>query len=167
MSGEVLWNNELVQASNYTINPNETIHLLTSAEVANGGGNPFNSLKVTMEYAGLTPNQGSGRIGVIVEAKDALGAWSPIGYQFSPVANLTSQAPKRIIIVQPDMDTFNLGIDDIVYPVDSEVARISREQGSLPATAYRVCVLLTDSDPTGPGAFQEVTISGTGEMYNV
>ena len=77
-----------------------------------------------------------------------------------------SEAQKRILIMQPDMDTFNLGIDDIVFPVNKEEARISRGQGSLPESTFRVCLQLVDNDPTGANAFSQVTVNAAGELYN-
>ena len=52
----VVWTNELVEASNYTINDNEEVHLLTSSEIDNSSGTIYNSLKCTIEYSGLTPD---------------------------------------------------------------------------------------------------------------
>lgn len=167
MAGFTLWTDELVEAVNYTIVGGESIDLLTSVEIPNTGGAAHNSLKLTIDYSLLVPQQGSGRIGAIVESKDDNNNWFPLAYQFSPVANVTSQAGSRIIVVQPNIDTFNTGIDDIVYPVDSEVARISRQQGNVPSTSLRVRILLTDSDPAGAAAFESVTINGTGELYSV
>ena len=101
-----------------------------------------------------------------MEAKDPNGNWYPIAYQFTPLKN-KSQGLKRILYVQPDMDTINVGIDDIVYPVDKAIARISREQGVVPESVVRVCILLVDKDTANANAFDSVTVNAEVELYNV
>ena len=165
MAEATLWANELVEASNYTINAGEKTHLLVSSEISNANS-PKNSVKAIVEYSGLVPNVTSGYIGFIVEGKDGAGNWHPLVYQFADYRSVGT-AGKRILIMQPDMDTFNLGIDDIVFVAGEEEARISREQGSLPTTALRCCVILRDYDPTGTAAFEQVTINATLETYDV
>ena len=166
MANHTLWSNQLVQASAYTITQNVELDLLVSAEISNANS-PKNSLKIVIKYDSLTPSSGTGRVGAIVEGKDNAGNWSPINYQFSPLVNSVYQATERVLILQPDMDTFNLGIDDIVYPVNKEVARISRQQGRLPDTAWRARIVLLDSDPAGATPFQSVIVSATAETYDV
>jgi len=161
-----VWNNQVILASNYTIVPNQEITLLSSLPISNSSGTIYNSFKLVVDYSNLQPNSGQFFIGLLVEAKDTLGNWGPIAYQFSPIRN-TSQAQQRVIILQPNIDTFNTGIDDIVYPVDSEVARVSRQQGFLPETEFRICLSLKDKDPLGVNAFNQITVSATGELYNV
>lgn len=162
-----LFNNQQILASGLTVVAGQTIHAATSGEIDNSTGTIYDSFKIVVEYSGLSPvSVGSYTIGAIVEAADANGKFAPIHYQFSPL-NGFSEALVRELIMQPDLDTFNSGIDDIVFPVDEEVARISRLNGKLPATSFRCCILLKDNDPTGPNAFDEVTIDAQGEMYNV
>lgn len=157
----------LLEASNFTIPAGQSIALLDSVEFDNSTGTIYNSLKVEINYSDLLPVSGGQYfIGATIEAKDDLGNFSPIHYQFTPIRG-TSQALKRIMILQPDMDTFNLGIDDIVFPVDDEEARISREQGLLPESTFKVCLKLQDNDPLGANPWTQVRIGATGEKYNV
>lgn len=161
-----IWNEQLVEASNFTINPNETVHLLTSAEIGNNSGTIYNSLKVILSYKDLTPDGGSAKIGAVVEAKDVNNKFHPILYQFSPLVQ-ANQGLERTLIMQPDMSDFNAGIDDVIFPVNEAIARISRHQGILPESTFRVCILLVDSNPTGPDAFVSLKVSAEAEQYNV
>jgi len=162
---ETLWVDEQINSTDLTIVGGEEIDILLSDELSNDSGTIYNSVRVVLNYEGLQPNFGNFFIGCLVEAKDDSGKWTPIGYQFTPLRS-TQQAPQRIIIIQPNLDTFNSGIDDIVFPVDREVARISRIQGALPESKYRVRVILKDNDPSAASAFQNVTVSGSVEKYN-
>jgi len=162
----VEWSNTLLEATNYTINPGQVLDLLVSDPISNDSGTIYNSVRVTIKYSSLQPNIGSFSIGAILEGKDVNEEWVPLAYQFSPYRYI-NQAPTRHIILQPDMDTYNLGIDDVVFPVNDELARISRQQGRLPESLFRVRVVLEDSDPSGAGAWVQVAVTASGEMYNV
>lgn len=161
-----IWNEQLVEATSYTINANETVHLLTSAEITNDSGTIYDSLKVVIRYAELVNDGGSSKIGAVVEAKDGNGNFYPILYQFSPMVQL-NQGPERILIMQPDLSDFNAGIDDVIFPVNETVGRISRHQGILPESTFRVCILLVDSDPNGTEPFVSLKVSAEAEQYNV
>lgn len=161
-----LFTAQKIEASTLPIVAGEELVALSSTPEPNTGGTTYNSVRVDVRYSGLNPGIGQFFIGAILEAKDASGNWTPIGYQFSPLRS-DGTALERLIVIQPNIDTFNLGIDDVVFPVDSEIARISRQQGLLPETEFRLCISIKDNDPTGPNAFVEVTVDATAELYNV
>lgn len=126
------------------------------------------SLMLTVNYDAVTPDITNGlppfALSVTIEAKDSNGNWSPVAYQFSEWRN-TQQPARRVIRMQPDISDFNAGIDDSVF-IGSEIARISRQQGFLPESDFRVRLIVVDNDPTGPNAFQSVTVSAAGERYD-
>ena len=142
--------------------------LAISPEFENGP-TPRNSLLLNLEYTEITPDITNGTpsfsIGVVVETKGTDGRWYPIAYQFSPYRNSESPA-KRTIRVQPDISDFNTGIDDSVYPVDREIARISRQQGKLPVALFRMRVIAVDYDPAGVNHLVSVKLSASGERYD-
>lgn len=127
------------------------------------------SITVNIDYKAFVPNVEDGlppfRIGAVLEALNAQGEWVAIGYQFSNICR-GSQPPLRSIRVQPDMSDFNAGVDDSVYPVDREIARISRQQGFLPDNGWRVRIICTDQDPQGANGLQSVKVSISGERYD-
>lgn len=164
-----IWNNVLVQASSLPIVSGVPLIALNSGDLDNDTGTIYDSIRLTLTYSELTPDPGGSvpfQLGCTIQTKDDVsGNYLPLGYQFNPY-NRSSTASERIIIVQPNMDTFNLGIDDIIFPLDREQARISREQGKLTEGKYRVIISLRDNDPTGPNAFVSVRISAEAELYN-
>ncbi len=155
-----------ILASNLNIVAGKEMTVLTSPVLENISGTQYNSIKINIDYSELVPNFGQFFVGALLEAKNLAGDYDPICYQFSALRSST-QAQKRIMILQPDMDTFNLGIDDIVFPADEETARISRGQGVLPVSDYRLRIVLTDKDPLGASPFVSVKLIATGEKYNV
>lgn len=126
------------------------------------------SVVLTVDYEAVTPDITNGlppfALSVAIETEDANGNWTPVAYQFSEWRN-TEQPSKRIIRMQPDASDFNAGIDDSIF-IGQEVARISRNQGYLPEGDFRVRLIVVDSDPEGPNAFQSVTVSAAGARYD-
>lgn len=167
-ANNIVWTNELLEASNLSIVDGVPMDALVSASINNSSGNLFNSLKCTINYSNLTPDVPgvNWQIGAVIEGLDANSNWYPIAYQFTPLKN-KAQGLQRILYLQPNMDTVNVGIDDIVYPVDSITARISREQGIVPETAIRVKIILLEKDQNAATAFSSVTINAEVELYNV
>lgn len=164
-----LWNGQLVETANFTITAGEEITLLSSAVIDNSVGTAWNSMKMTLEYKNVIPANvlGSFFLGCVVEFEDANGLWTSTPmYQFNPIRKST-QAAKRIVIMQPNIDTFNLGTDDSVFPMDREVARISRAQGVLPEAKIRVCINLVENDPGGVNALDRFSVTGEVERYDV
>jgi hypothetical protein len=130
-------------------------------------------LAVIVKYLAITPDITDGSppftLGCVVETQvsDNPAQWVPIAYQFSPIRN-TQDPTTRILRLQPDISDFNTGIDDSVYPINQEIARISRQQGRLPAAPFRICILAVDTDPGGDPAQHLVSarLSLTVERYD-
>lgn len=163
-----LWQNQVVVASNLPLVAGDVIPMLTSAEIGNDSGTIYNSLKVTLKYEDWTPAIGGlwpWRVGATIEAEKIDGSWYTIASQFNSIRS-AGQGDERLIILQPNIDTFNFGVDDVVFPVDRVTQKISRQQGLLPEAKFRVCLLIT-ADPNATNAFQSVKISGESEQYNV
>lgn len=160
--------NHAISAGNLALSPGQSVLAAVSPSINNGSSLlRFNSFKLNIEYSSLVPaTGGTAQLGALVESLDDNGLWEPIHYQFSTFRRMSS-APTRTLVMQPNLDTFNAGIDDVVYPVNNEVARISRHQGRLPETQFRLSIWVVDSDPYGPNGFQGVVVNAAGELYNV
>jgi len=163
-----LWDDVLVEASAFTITAGEELVIATSPEITNAIG--FNSCKVTLRFDQFTAaasGLGSYRIGVHTEFEEGPDVWaiSPL-YMFSTMRK-DDTAPNRILIMQPNMDTFSLGVDDVMAPVSEEVCRVSRVQGALPDGKFRVCVTLLEATPGGAAAWESFRLTGEMEQYDV
>lgn len=156
-----------ILASAHTIVAGEAIHVLTTPAFENDTGENFDSIRVDVEFSNLVPNiVGSPyELGVVLLAKNAQDVFKPIHYTFSPI-RAGGTALARQLVLQPDMDTFNVGIDDIFFVAGDELVRVSREQGKLPQTEYQLCIILKDNDPMGANAFVSVDVEATAELYN-
>jgi hypothetical protein len=165
-----VWNNQtFVKPQNLV--SGVPVTLAVSQEFSNT--NAQRGLRLTTTYQNLVPNNNENgpagvtyELGLIIEGRDSIGSWFPIGYQFSSVKQ-NDQAPKRIIVLEPAISDINAGIDDVIYVGGRELARISRQQGSVPATAFRVSLILNELNPEGIGSFQSVTLSCVGEKYDI
>lgn len=170
MAAFTIWNNQpLTQPAG--MQPGVPVDLLISSVQSNSIGD--SSLRLVVKYDELTPNDNDGsqvapsyEIGLLIEGRDANNNWFPIGYQFNGVKR-TDLANPRTILLQPDISDFFSGVDDSVFVAGREIARISRQQGILPPSAFRVRLILIDQDPTGPGHFVSGVISVVGEKYNL
>lgn len=161
-----IFDNVTVTRNEITLPANEHVTLATSATINNSTGTLANSLKVSVEFSGLPTGIGSFSISSVVESLDENGEWQIVAHQFSDLRH-AGQGPKRVMILQPNLDTYNAGIDDSIYVASKEIGRTSRHQGKLPEKNFRVRVLVNDTDPSGPNSFQSVTFSASGEKYNV
>lgn len=161
----IFWEDQVITAAELGINGNGTYELALSAEQTNSTA--LRSLKLVMEYADILPNvlPFGFDIDCIVEGQFG-SKWVPVAYQFSPF-NRPTRGPTRIIQLQPEIAGFDAGVDDIIYANDMTIARISRQQGILPESNFRVKVTVTERDFGGAGAFQSVKLSGMGEAFNV
>ena len=118
-----------------------------------------------LDYHQLNPvDIYSSGIGVVVEALNG-GKWFPAAYQFEPYRN-SENGNQRLIFLQPDISTYDDGIDSIVYVGDRTIARISRQQGRI-GSSFRVRVILSENNYGTANAFQNVTMSIYGELYDV
>lgn len=162
--------------NNSVVTGNGTFLLSSSASINNSVGS-LKSLKLVTEYSNISPDFGENPqtfdLDVVVEGQFGT-RWFPIAYQFSPYRN-SFNGDQRIIQLQPNIAGFDAGVDDVVFVGDSTIARISRQQGSLPDSAFRMCILITERGYVeetpgvwvpGPGSFQGVTISALGEAFD-
>lgn len=163
----LVFNQEVVTSSSLGIDGNGTFEL-TGPEISNAAS--FKSLRLVMQYDGVTPGFGqvaqSFDIDCEVEGYNgSVDLWFPIAYQFRSFRN-PEQGKKRIIMMLPSMAGFDAGVDDIVWVADKTEARISRQQGNLPDSRFRVKVKVTERDFGGAGAFQSVNITAFGEAFD-
>lgn len=146
--------------TNQGITSNGSFDLYTSPIQNNSNSLP--SIRLVTEYAEVTPVD-IGGINVVIEAQNN-GLWFPIAYQFEPYRN-QENGNKRIIMLQPEMSTYDDGIDSIVYVGDRTVARISRQQGRV-GSSFRVRVSINETNYGTINAFQSVKLSIYGELYD-
>lgn len=165
----VLATDVTITAASLNLQAGVEADLLVCPEIDNGSGTVFDSIKIDISYSDLQPSGvlGSFFIGCMLETKDENNVW-----QFTPLTQFSAvrksdQPLSRVLIMQPNIDTFNLGVDDSLYPLDREVCRVSRVQGTLPDGVIRLRFMIVDGDPTGPAGFDEVTISAEAERYSV
>ncbi len=156
-----LLNNQVLSLPGIT--SNGVYDLYTSATQNNNNNLP--SIRMVIDYHQLNPvDIYSSGIGVVVEALNG-GKWFPAAYQFEPYRN-SENGNQRLIFLQPDISTYDDGIDSIVYVGDRTIARISRQQGRI-GSSFRVRVILSENNYGTANAFQNVTMSIYGELYDV
>jgi len=146
--------------TNQNIISNGVFDLWTSTVQNNSNGLP--AMRLVVDYNNVNPTD-IGGINVVVEAQNN-GLWFPIAYQFEPYRN-SENGSKRIIILQQDMNTYDDGIDSIVYVGNATVARISRQQGRA-GSSFRVRISVAETNYGTMNAFQSATISMYGELYD-
>lgn len=164
----VLFDAQTLTASG-TITGNGTFDLAVSDSQDNSV-NAFKALKLITDYSEITPDFGANPqtffIDVLVEGKSADTQWYPIAYQFSSYKN-DVQGAKRVIQLQQNIAGFDAGFDDIIFIGNTTYARVSRQQGNVPDTEWRVRLIVTETDFGGQGSFQSVKISMYGEVFDV
>lgn len=144
--------------------PGQRVLLATSDLLANNNGQ--RALNVNISFDDVVPNQwgASFELSFVVEGRDSAGNWFDIGYQFTGFRQL-QVAPRRRLVIDPNVDTFNDGIPSIVYVAGDELTRISRQRGIVPPDGFRISLYLRDLNP-GPSGFQQATCSVSGEKYD-
>lgn len=155
------------EITNSAISGNGRTTIYTSSTQLNPGG--FQSLRLIVEYVNPIPLDGGSipityTLNTIVESLNGIH-WYPIAYQFESFSN-PDNGLKRIIVLQPNMNTFDAGIDDVVYVGGAAEARISRQQGKV-GSSFRVRIICNETGFGGAGAFQSATISICGELYDI
>ena len=143
-----------------------TSDLFVSSNIQNNNNLP--NCSVVISYDGITPNntlnvQKTFGLTAVLEAL-LDGKWFPVAYQFEPYRN-PDNGKQRILVMQQDVQSFDAGIDDVVYVAESTVARISRQQGKAAGT-MRVRVILRENDVNAEGAFSSVNLTIFGELYD-
>lgn len=155
------------QFTNSTITSNGTFVIFSGSTIANNNALPGGRLVV--DFSGASPLEGgeinpSYAITCILEGIQD-GVWYPIAYQFEPFKGNPNNGLQRIVVLQPDISTYDAGIDDIVYVADTTIARISRQQGRVPAQ-IRLRILLKENGFGTANAFVSATIKATLELYD-
>jgi mannose/fructose/N-acetylgalactosamine-specific phosphotransferase system component IIB len=143
-----------------------TIDLFVSQNIQNNNNLP--NCRLVVIYDDISPDNSLnaqktfGLTAVLEALLD--GKWFPVAYQFEPFQN-PDNGRQRIIVMQQDVQSFDAGIDDVVYVAESTVARISRQQGKAAAT-MRVRIILRENDANNVGAFSSVSLTVFGELYD-
>lgn len=156
-----------IQKTNSVVTANGLYDLWLSADQSNPLG--LTSLKMVIDYKDSSPGYGGPaltfEIGFVIEAR--IGSnWYPIAYQFEPYrAPTDGNGKKRILVLQPDISTFDAGIDDVMWVGGETVARVSRQQGKL-GDLWRARMIVRENGYGGAGAFQSVTFDCYGETYD-
>lgn len=170
MTTTSLFTAQTIDFTGLNLQPGVAVDFLSTPNLANAGGNYMNSLRMSCKYSALDPvlnGPGSWEIGCRIDhlIDPNSNRWVPFHYQFSSFQVLGT-APERILEMQPNYTDFNLGIDDITFIVGSEVARTSRQPGSVPRGDLRVCWTVKDNDPAGPNAIKSLVIDADIELFN-
>lgn len=152
--------------NNSQITANGTYDLYVGPEMSNNNNLP--SLRAAVDFSNFVPLDGGAinpkySITALFESIQS-GVWFPIAYQFTPYRG-NGSGNQRIIILQPNIDTFNLGIDDAIYVADQTIALVSRQQGKL-GPSYRLRVVLRETGYGTPEAFQSGTIKVVAELHD-
>lgn len=143
-----------------------TSDLFVSSPIQNNNNLP--NCRLVVVYDNITPDNSLnaqktfGLTAVLEALLD--GKWFPVAYQFEPFQN-PDNGKQRIIVMQQDVQSFDAGIDDVVYVADATVARISRQQGKATGT-MRVRIILRENDADNVGAFSSVSLTIFGEFYD-
>lgn len=161
-----LWNGQLVEASQYTINANEPVDLLTSAAISNTAG--ANSLRLTTKFVNLVPSGGllTAQMGWEVDYKDENNAWQVLPVYQGNWVRKSDQAPVRILIMQPNIQQLNVGETDIQFRGPLPLVETNRHQGTVPTTDIRVRFVLVEGDPGGTFAMDRITVSAEIDLYS-
>jgi len=152
--------------TNAAIAANGKHTVFTSSTISNSGA--YHSLRFVIEYSNPLPLDGGAvaitySLSAILESQNG-DNWFPIAYQFENFAN-PENGYKRIITMQPDIDTYNSGIDDVIYVGGATEARISRQQGKV-GSSFRLRILCQENGFGSAGAFQSIVINAYGELYD-
>ena len=166
-SAFTFWDGEVIPTpTSPALVPGVRTLLATAPEISNTDGKP--ALSVVITYDSVTPDViiPPWYLSVLVEGQDAAGNWKTIARQFTDFRH-SGQGTERPVIMHPNLSTFDTGFDDVEFSADEIIGRISRQQGTLPATKFRARLFIKDNDPTGTHRFVSVTLSAHGERQDV
>lgn len=163
-AGFSLYTNQLI--TNAAITGNGVFDVLVGANQTNSLA--LAGLRLVLDYSQEVPADGGATpitwaLGALAEVQNG-AAWFPVAYQFEQFAN-PAQGRKRVVMLAPNISTFDAGIDDVMYVGGETIARISRQQGMLGST-WRLRVVCRESGFGGAGAFQSARLSAYGEMFD-
>lgn len=152
--------------TNEAITGNGVYNIWTSNVINNSNSIP--SLRLIIEYANIQPDSrvsGVGNtFGITVVVESQIGTkWFPIAYQFSSY-DTPGNGDTRIILLQPDINSDNAGIDDDMYVGGNTIAKTSRQQGKL-GSNFRVRLVCQENGYGQAGSFQSVNVSIFGETF--
>lgn len=153
--------------TNSVVTGNGTFVLYQGATVSNNNALPCARLivdfsnPVSVDDGVINPSYG---ITCVLEGIQD-GVWYPVAYQFEPFRGNPDNGSQRILIVGPDISTYDTGIDDIVWVAETTSARISRQQGRIPAQ-IRLKILVRESQFGTANAFSSVTIRALLELHD-
>lgn len=132
-----------------------------SSDQTNGTGLDLSTgIRVTVDYHDLQATSSGATLQATVESKSAQGQYSILAYQFEEFGLLGFQQ-KRQIIMAPNLNWPDAGIDNIIFVGGVTVERVSNQVGLLPGT-WRLSVNLKDPS----SRFTSIRMSIYGERFN-
>jgi len=151
-----------LQITNSGITSNGVFDIWTSNIINNNNALP--SMRLVIDYLAITPTSAP-TFGLSILVESQIGTkWFPIAYQFGDFSGF-GNGDTRIIVLQPDMSTFDAGIDDNMFVGGKVIARISRQQGKV-GSAFRVKMVCQENGFGGAGSFQSVNVNIYGELFD-
>lgn len=156
--------------TNTPVTGNGTHEIWTSGIQSNTTGRP--GVKVIGKFNEMTPDPENGSIAttyglvmLIESSNDNGNTWFPVVMQFDPLRNPV-QGSTVILSASPDIFNPDEGISFDDWDGMQVVSRTSRRQDRLGAL-FRIRLLVNETGHGGPGAFQSVKISVSGERFDV
>lgn len=167
---ETIWTDQVID--NSIVTGNGDYDILTSSPQTNQSD--YSSIRVVVDYKDILPEDDAIAntfwLTAIVEADNketgANQIWTPIAYQFRGYRKAFNGLTREIIL-QPNLVVIDQGVDDVIFVGSATVARLSRQQGKLIDSKYRVRIVLTEEGYGGAGAFTSGKISAYAELFNV
>ena len=154
-----------------TTPPSNGVHEVWSSGIQSNTGT-MPGVKVIGKFSAMTPDPENGTIAttyglvLLVESSNDNGnTWFPVVMQFDPLRNPV-QGATVILSASPDIFNPDEGISFDDWNGQQVVSRTSRRQDRLGAL-FRVRLLVAENGYGGPGAFQSVNISVSGERFDV
>jgi hypothetical protein len=149
------------------VNANGRYLLWASAQQNNS--NDLTSIRAHVQMSAIVPDFGDAprnyEVETAIEGKYD-NAWVRIARSFVPFRD-TRRAREHVIVMQPNLVVVDVGVPDIDADLDgNEFSAKSSQAGKMPRD-WRVAMYLVERGYGTPGAFQSITFSVVGEIYNV
>ena len=149
---------------NSAVTNNGVFTLFTSQTINNSVG--LSCARIVIDYSNSNPIDPVGHTygvtGILEGVQD--GVWYPLAYQFESFRGTPFNGPQRVITIQPDIQSFDAGIDDNMWIGEYTTARISRQQGRV-SGSIRFRLLLSERGFGTSTAFQAITVRAIMELY--
>lgn len=148
---------------NQTFLPADIVNgtIFTSADQVNGAGVDLSTgIRVTIDYHDLQSIPRGARLQALVEGKSSSGQYYVLAYQFEEFLEVGFEQ-KAQIIMAPDLNWPDAGIDNIIFVGGSSIEKVSNQVGILPGT-WRVRVNIRDPN----NDFVSIRMSIYGERFN-